>query len=334
MVMPGIKKSRNSEQGFALVVVIVIMLLISFLAAQLILNVRTELQVAFNAKSRVAGLSLAKAGVNLAIFRLLDKPLEYINDEYEFLAEGYEYDAYLETGRISYRVVNESGKIGLNKPNDILFRLLLDYMGLDDDEQEVVIDSLQDWQDGDDLYRINGAESETYEELDDPYIARNGKIMDPAEFFLINGTEKLAGRFKANEIFTVHNNSRKINFNSLNPIILDFITEGDEEKIKKYHEAQELYETLTAALALEILEEERFYEISNMLTYSSGSNKFYTIIARGEAGVTKEDLADNEENEEDADKESGSKKGAMEVTVIFELKGTKINYYSWEEGWS
>ncbi len=329
--MAGKKKNNSSEQGFALVVVIVIMLLISFLAAQLILNVRTELQITFNAKSRVAGLALAKAGVNLGIFRLLDKPLEYIDDEYEILVEGYEYVSYLATGRISYKVINESGKINLNKPNDKLFKHLLEYWGLDADEQETVIDSLKDWQDGDDLFRLNGAESETYEELDDPYSARNGKIMDPAEFFLINGTEKLAGRFKANEIFTVHYSSNKINFNSLTPAMLDFITEGDEEKIKNYHEMHELYETLTAELALQILEEERYYEISDVLTYSSTNKKIYTIIARGEVGATKEDLADDDENE---DEQSQRKKGAMEVTVIFEMKGSNVTYYSWEEGWS
>ncbi len=330
-MMPGIKKSTSSEQGFALVVVIVIMLLISFLAAQLILNVRTELQVTFNAKSRVNGLSLAKAGVNMGIFRLLDKPLEYINDDYEFFAEGYDYDAFIDTGRITYKVINESGKIDLNKPNIEFLRFFLEYMELDVDEQDVLINALADWRDNDDLYRSD-PEAEAYEEREeDPYIARNGAIQDPAEFFLLFGSEKLAGRFRANEIFTVYNKSTKINFNSLSPTMLDFITEGDEEKIKNYHEAHELNETLNAGLALQILGEERYYEISNELTYSFGSNKFYTIIARGEAGVTEEDLADTEENEEE---ENLSKKGAMEVTVIFELKGSKVTYYSWEEGWS
>lgn len=124
---------------------------------------------------------------------------------------------------------------------------------------------------------------------------------------------------------------KKINFNSLTPTMLDFITEGDKEKIKNYHEAQELYETLNAELALQILEAERYYEVSDGLSYSSTNNKFYTIIARGESGVTQEDLADDKENE---DEESDRKKRAMEVTVIFELKGTSINYYSWQEGWS
>ena len=34
----------------------------------------------------------------------------------------------------------------------------------------------------------------TYEELEDPYIARNGKILDPTEFFLINGTDELVDK--------------------------------------------------------------------------------------------------------------------------------------------
>ena len=204
-------------------------------------------------------------------------------------------------------------------------------MELDTDEQYIIIDSLQDWQDADHLFRLNGAESETYEELDDPYSARNGKIMDPEEFFLINGTEKLAGRFKANEIFTVHSTSNKINFNSLTPTMLDVITEGDKDKIQNYHESQQLYETLTAEQARQILEDERYYEVADMLSYSSTNKKIYSIIARGEVGVSQEDVAEENENEEEM---SQGKKGAMEITAIFELKGSTITYYSWEEGWS
>ncbi len=314
-------------------VVIVIMLLISFLAAQLILNVRTELQVTFNAKSRVAGLSLAKAGVNMGIFRLIDKPVEYINDEYEFLAEGYEYKEFLDTGRFTYRVINESGKIDLNKidKNETVFRLFLEYMGLEPEEQDTLVNALKDWRDSDDAYHSD-PEAEAYEELEDPYATRNGNIQDPAEFFLLYGSEKLAGRFKANEIFTINNSSKKINFNSLTPAMLDFLTEGDEDKIKAYYESQELYEKLTPALALQILEEERYDELSKELSYSTTNNKFYTIIARGEAGVTPESLENDAANAED--EESADKKGAMEVTVIFELKGSRVTYYSWEEGWS
>ncbi|MCK5195998.1 MAG: general secretion pathway protein GspK, partial [Desulfobulbaceae bacterium] len=162
-----------SEKGFALVVVIVIMLLVSFLASQLILNVRTELQVAFNTKARSSGLALAVAGVNVGIFRILDTPLHYINEDYESFHEGYEYSAFLPSGRVTYTVVNESGKIDLTtRMNESLLKVFLEYMEVEVDDQSVIIDSLYDWRDSDDLHRLNGAEQEYYQALDDPYIPR------------------------------------------------------------------------------------------------------------------------------------------------------------------
>jgi general secretion pathway protein K len=321
------EKKSTGQQGFALVVVIVIMLLISFLAAQLILNVRTELRVALNDKERAVGLCLAEAGVNLGLFRLVDKPVEYINEDYEKFLEGYPYDAFLDTGHLNYYVVNESGKLDLNKLNRPLLELFLEYMKLEAEEREVIIDSLQDWQDSDDLHRLNGAELDTYQALDDPYIPRNGRILEPAEFFLINGTEKLAGVFRASDIFTVHNSTGTINFNSLSPLMLDFLTEGDAEKKKAYQEARELYGTLDQEQARQILGDERFDQCSAGLTYASGSNRFYCIVARGETGVDADALAARQA-------EGKRQAAAMEVRVLFELKGGKVNYFSWEEGWS
>jgi len=324
----GTKELESTrQQGFALVVVIVIMLLISFLAAQLILNVRTELRIAFNAKTQAAGLCLAEGGVNLGLFRLLDKPVEYINEDYEKFLEGYQYNTFLETGLLTYYVVNESGKLDLNKLNKPLLELFLEYMKIEPDQRDVIIDSLLDWEDSDDLHRINGAELDTYEALDDPYIPRNGKIMDPSEFFLVYGTAPLTGLFQANEIFTVHNASGSVNFNSLTPVMLDFLTEGDQDKIKAYHEAQVLYDTLTQEQARQILGDERFDQCSAGLTYSSGNNRYYSIVARGEAGVDAETLAARESG-------NTEKTAVVEVRTLFELRGAKVNYFAWEEGLS
>jgi general secretion pathway protein K len=323
----GRSKKGEAQQGFALVVVIVIMLLISFLAAQLILNVRAQLRVAANDKERAVGLCLAEAGVNMALFRMLDKPVEYISEDYVQFLEGYPYDAFLDTGHFNYYVVNESGKLDLNKLNRPLLALFLEYMKLEAEERDVVIDSLEDWLDSDDLHRLNGAELDTYQALDDPYIPRNGKILDPSEFFLVNGTEKLAGLFRASEIFTVHNSTGTINFNSLTPLMLDFLTEGDAEKKKAYQEARDLYGTLDQTQARQILGDERFDQCAAGLTYASGSNRFYTIVARGEAGVDADTLAARQED-------GGEQGAAMEVRALFELRGGKVNYFSWEEGWS
>lgn len=326
------KQHDNGEKGFALVVVIVVMLLITFLAAQLILNVRTELQIAHNAKMRAKGLALAQAGMNLALFRLLDKPIEYINEEYETFLEAYQYDSFLETGHTRYYLVNESGKIDLNKLNRPLLTLFLDYLGVEPDDQEIIIDSLLDWRDSDDLHRINGAEEDTYQELDDPYIPRNGKIMDPSEFFLVYGTENLRGRFKPHEVFTIHNSKGTINFNSLTPMMLHFLTEDDEEKILAYREAKELYGTLGAEHARFILGDVRYDQCAAWLTYSSGNNRFYSINASGEAGVSPESLEEQADTAGETARAASKATTATALHVLFELRGATVNYYSWETG--
>ena len=319
-----------SEKGFALVVVIVIMLLVSFLASQLILNVRTELKVAFNTKARSSGLALAVAGLNLGIFRILDTPLHYINEEYESFHEGYEYAAFLPSGRVTYTVVNESGKIDLNKMNESLLKIFLEYMEVDVDDQSVIIDSLYDWRDSDDLHRLNGAEQEYYQALDDPYIPRNGRIQDPAEFFLIHGTDKLNKKFKASDIFTVHNTSRKINFNSLTPLMLDFLVEGDEERKIAYRDAKQELGTLNKSQARIILGDERFDRCTSFLTYTAANNKYYTVLAQGKPGMAEEDQDEAISQDETTTQDEPE----MAVSVLFQLRGSKVNYLSWQEGWS
>ena len=65
------KNNKSSQKGFALLLVIMVMLLVSFLAMQLVMDVRTETKVAFNVKSRITGLFLAEAGINLGYFWIL-----------------------------------------------------------------------------------------------------------------------------------------------------------------------------------------------------------------------------------------------------------------------
>ena len=290
----------SANQGFALVLVIVVILLASFLASQLILQVRTELTVSHNIKARVSGHFLAEAGLSLGLFRLLDRPLETpaigAEEDWDGFYEGYEYQVFLPKGKVSYYVASESGKIDLNKVGEsvqsqALLRLFLEYhLGEGKDEEiDTVIASVLDWKDNDDAYHeINGArgaESEYYGALDDPYIARNGPIMDPSDFFLIKGTRPMIGKFYAQEIFTVHSTDGKINFNSLTPAMLDFLTGGDKERAAAYHDAKVEYKGhLNELIASEILGD-RYEKFQPYLSYATGNNQFYFVVGTGHAGV-------------------------------------------------
>ena len=138
----------RSERGFALVVVILILLLVSVLVANLVMQVRSELQVARNIKDRTAGRFLAEGGVQLAIFRKQDRVVNSEGTEYERFLEGFSYETMLaDKGRIRYYLVSESGKIDLNTVPRQLLELFLVYHGLEIDEVDTVYDSLLDWRD-------------------------------------------------------------------------------------------------------------------------------------------------------------------------------------------
>ncbi len=230
--------SKKSEKGFALIVVILILLLVSVLVANLTMQVRSELLIATNNKERTAGRFLAAGGVQLAIFRKNDQVEDSEGTQYQRFLEGYPYETMIGgKGRIRYFLVSESGKIDLNTYPPELMQLFLAYKGLEQEEIDTVLDSLLDWRDPDDLHRVNGAEKDYYQSLEDPYIPRNGRIVEPSEFFLVKGTERLAGKFDPEAVFTVYNSRSRINFNSLTPEMLDFLTNGDKDAIAAYYEA-------------------------------------------------------------------------------------------------
>lgn len=313
---------KLDDRGFALMVVIVVMLLVSFLASQLILSLRTEQQIAYNLKQRERSLFLAEAGVNIALFRLLDTPAtEEETEEFGAVLAGYSYTTFLENGGVTYSTASESGKMDLNNVPISLLELFLSHQGLTEEQVATVSDSLLDWRDADNMHRLNGAEQEFYMELSDPYIPRNGKIKKVAEFFLINGAAPLTDKFSAEEAFTVHNPQKTINFNSLTPVMLDFIMAGDEDRKKAYREAQDVYTTLNKAMALQLIGDERFTMLGQYLSYSQKTNRYYTISATGRAGAIQ-------------DEEAPLNHPGLTVSALVRLLNNNYQILSWKENLS
>ncbi len=330
--------------GFALVVVILVMLLASFLASNLIMNVRAELKITEKYRQRAVGRLLAEGGISLALFRLKENNpnLEYdeLLDGSRFL-KGYPYETVLPNGKIKYYAVAESGKINLNsRSNKVdLLREFLQYHGLEPDEVNVVIDSLQDWRDNDDLYRLDGAELDYYQELDRPYIPRNGNLEDPGEFFLIRGTESLRGLFDPYEVFTTNNRTvHQININTLTPEILDFLTSGQKELQEEYYEQLKLGDgRITKATLQGIIGESHATLQTYFADVSPTTTGLFSITAYGYEGdysVTPETTEEQEWSDEFAEGEEITPyRPGAKVRVVVEItnKGKGIRYLSWKE---
>ena len=328
---------QKKDCGFALVVVIVVMLMISFLASQLSLQVRTELKIATNRADHSAERMLAEGGVNLALFRLgagnLDPEVEdTLGGPWRL---GKIYDSVFPEGKMKYYAVSESGKINLNaEPKDMEpLRLFLEHHGFDVDEIAILVDSLADWGDTDtDLVRLNGAESDYYEELERPYTPRNGLIRDPGEFFLIRGTEKLQGLFDPYEVFSAYKviSDSQINFNSLTPAMLDFLTAGDQESKDLYWELSEDAIVLSSTHAQQILGIERYELFRKYLSFNLRNNPYYTIVATGSVRDVSDDGDPTSDSDMDRhDEKFGKKKKGVQVKTMISSRGNKINYLSW-----
>jgi len=94
----------------------------------------------------------------------------------------------LGSGEFSYQIFDESARLNVNGTDPQRFDRLLAALGLDKAQRDVIVDSVQDWRDRDEIRRVNGAESEDfYLRLPVPYRSRNGNLQDPGELRQIRG---------------------------------------------------------------------------------------------------------------------------------------------------
>lgn len=311
----------HNDNGFALVVVLLVLLLVTALAAELVFTVRTGVQEGVQVKQQTLNRGLAKAGVNLALFHLLDQPLDFAEDGPYI--QGTTRSVYLAAGKVEFQIVNESGKMDLSRINRPLLSQFLQQQGYRPDEQEILIDSLEDWIDTDDLHRLNGAEDDYYETLTVPYRCKNGPFTDPAELLMVRGAEKLNGRMNPADFFTLHNPGGRINFNALTPSLLHTLVSGDEERIQQYRELKQDGVPLQAVHAQLILDGD-YGMWQPYLVYSTGKNRYYSVIATGFAGAG--DIDEKKDSSDTVVKNPGCR-----IRLLLELRGSTLRYIRWSE---
>jgi general secretion pathway protein K len=193
----------RDRRGFALIAVLLVLALLGSVVTELALSMRLEAAAVRAYKEGIIGAHLAEAGVEQAIREILsDSSIQGLDEDgslaFYQLAAGQTVPRRLPPmprtrvplgpGEFSYRITDEDSRINVNLATpDQIDRLLL-ALNLDPRVRDTIRDSLTDWRDADDLFLINGAESEdTYLKLPAPYRARNGNLQDVAELLQIKG---------------------------------------------------------------------------------------------------------------------------------------------------
>jgi len=136
--------------------------------------------------------------------------------------DGTFYREQLGDGFFTYCVEDEAGKLDINALSNttgIILRNLIVQLGYPQEIADMVVDSILDWKDIDELHRLNGAESDYYQTLPNPCKAKNASFDTLEELLLVKGVtpELLYGNGKQKGLaafLTVFAKTNKIQINA------------------------------------------------------------------------------------------------------------------------
>ena len=251
------RASLGDQDGVALIAVLWIFIFLFVVAFEFSTSAREEATAAQRFSDETLGYYLALAGFERGLYDFLNQqnpaaqtaqaPEAKKNDPFD--GEFHEED--LGTGAFRVRLVDESGKININRVNDETLRRIFTNLGLDEARRDILVDSIMDWRDADDLHRTNGAENDYYASLSPPYSAKNGPLdsvedllwikgMTPELFFGYSDETSQAAdgsaRTALREIFTVDSPIDRVNLRTASAEVIHALTGIALEKCRGFVE--------------------------------------------------------------------------------------------------
>jgi general secretion pathway protein K len=176
-----------------MVILLWVLAIVSLVTLTFSKSIRVEFSAARNNKDMVTAYYLAKAGMAESAYLLIRRQLAPAPPMTEgMLRPPDDLDRGLVTsefpeGRVTTRIVDESGKISINFADQEMLRRLMAAIGIEKDTADIIVDSIMDWTDPDNMHRLSGAEDDYYQKLNPPYRAKNGPIDTIEELLLVRG---------------------------------------------------------------------------------------------------------------------------------------------------
>ncbi len=158
---------RLHHQGFALILVIWALVLMSSLATGFAYAVRHEIRVAGDLVAIARAEAASAAALHAAVLAISSG-----EPEERWIADGQAHELVWADATVTIRVEATSGRIDLNKaPRPLLIGLLIQLFP--DADHDALADAIVDWRDSDDRPEPNGAEDVEYERAGYAYVPPN-----------------------------------------------------------------------------------------------------------------------------------------------------------------
>jgi general secretion pathway protein K len=218
----------GSNRGAALLMVLWILAVLIIIVLSFSVLTRTESLSLIFFREEKEKQFLAEAGIQRGIVEIMrravykNKQLVAADDGAPANVDGTQYTDTLTNGTYVYSIFDESGKIDLNGLTDksgVVLSNLLVSQGVSREQADTIVDSILDWKDTDELVRLQGAESNYYMSLPNPYRAKNANFETVEEVLLVKGmtAEILYNGKDKRAIFdflTVYSGATGINLNA------------------------------------------------------------------------------------------------------------------------
>jgi general secretion pathway protein K len=218
------KHHKNAEQGIALLMVLWILMILMVIVFSFSYMSRTEIYATMSFKGGIENKFLAEAGLERGIMELFYRQF-YRSQTVDI--EGREiwktddtpYQGQVGDGLYTVRITDEMAKVDINTVSEVVLKNLFLNLGVQAEEVDIIVDSIMDWKDPDDLHRLHGAESDYYMSLPNPYKARDANFDTLEELLLVKGMtpEILYGTNQkkgAIDFLTLYSKQGQININS------------------------------------------------------------------------------------------------------------------------
>lgn len=230
---PAVRKSfhcvvKSAKNGFALVLVLWVLSLLTIMAGSFALTMRRESTITAGIKNNAAALAAAEAGIAYAEMMLL-----HPDQKKRWRADGNIYQVDFGDTQIRLRLISEAGKIDINKAELALLQGLMARAPIDEDRQAKIIGAIMDWRDKDDLLNIDGAEKNEYRKAGLKYQPRNKSFQTVEELQMVLGMDDRLYNW-LEPVITVNSRQPQVNLKQATAKVLGLLPGLDAGLIESF----------------------------------------------------------------------------------------------------
>lgn len=221
---------RNGQKGLALVLVLWVLSLLMIMAASFSLTMNRETSLIIGIKNNAVALAAADAGIAIAEMMLLNP-----DQNKRWRTDGSVYQILFLDTLVRVRLLAETGKIDINKADQIQLQSLMTQAPVEAEQQTALIGAILDWRDADDLIHIDGAEKKEYEAAGLKYQPSNQPFQSVEELQMVLGMNESILKW-IEPLITVYSDSNKVDLSQASKEVLLTIPGLDAGLIDQYIE--------------------------------------------------------------------------------------------------